>query len=525
MSDKRQAIHLQKNLRSASALPRWLLIGAIGAVAAGCGGGGSSSSGGGDPEQGLTEEEQAMAAAMMGSSIVGMAHNYAESSAEEPEEPGQGGSTLSMLASTSTPQITDTVLLSYRCDELDGFDGEGQVRFEDGLSGMMNSVEFPAQHFSGELADGTDSGARMRADCVVAEEGGDELMRTHGSFDLAQRSYTEGRAIYAAAGAHAGDGRDDAPDTQGYMESGMRYGSGTGEEFLTSLYRYEMWYCEACVDGDLNNFTGSEAFDVTSVSNIDMAISMEGLAMDVQLGEFGGTPFVFTSSEAGSGAAEVSLDGRMAYLDRNTGCGIDATYETVESLHISDYDTDDSSTDSGEIKVTLNESSATYTVTFNNGQPTLFNASGAVVTPEMSDAAARCGFDTGGDGAATGGTDDLAGVWVSGCMQMDQSTWGQLTLEITPTLYIETARLYDEGACMGSATETNGTNWSYIVGAEVSTEPGAYELDLYKLDGSRVFDIFKIEGDSLYLGAPDSGPDDEPSRPETVDRSWEFTLQ
>lgn len=515
---------------SVSALQRWLLFGAIGALAVGCGGSGS---GGDNPDTtkktSLSEEEQALGAAVLGVTLTSMVQQQAENSAEPPEN--QTGSTAGLgYSSAQTAATSDDVPLNFECTQ-------GTVRSDFGDLIDLASVSFPAASFQniGSLAftSGSADDMQMRVnECIISDDGGVELLRMDGSADVGQLvgiNDSGARAVYAVAGAYAGDGRADVPDTDGYLESSVSFGAHE----MDMRARYKFWLCEGCVDGDMGNFTGT-SLDVTSVSFIDMRFSYsDDSDIEIYTGKFGGDPFVFSSSDAGGGNAEVDLGGRMAYTDHNTGCGFDVTYATERTLFLSGYDTESSSTDDGEIRVTLNETGSTYTVAFSNGDATVWDAVGNVVTPEPSERAIECGFVDGGgvddEGNTETGSDDPSGTWRSQCKQMGVDTWGQLTLTFEGAISqsVEQAYVYDNDTCSGMWQDGSATSsWHYTVGNAVSTEPGAYEIDFINLNDQReVFDIFKIDGNTLYLGAPDSGPDQAAYRPTVIDTSWAFAKQ
>lgn len=516
----------------------WLVVG--------CGDSSSSSDGpdGGDIQVSLSEEEQVVGAAVLGTVQAGAALNQTEQVGAGQEDP-LGGSSSQAALSLPTASQDEEVAIVFECPHPDavGYEGEGAWRYQTGSLIDLRELDFPdGFKNASSLPEGQDDSAAsanyaddfyLRTDCVVREEGGDEVFQFHGSANVAQLenvSDSDGRAVAVLIGGYTGPNRSDAPDT---AES-MVFSSSFGDENTTSSYRAKTFSCSGCVDGDLGDFSGDAVSDVLTRGFMEMDLAFPGgFRMSWQVGGGVDDPFTMRTSLVGGGTnqTKVELDGLLAYMNTDSGCGFDVTYNTLEPLSIAGYDQDEPETVAGKMEVTLNETGNIYTVEFTDGQVTVTDSAGNDVTPEPTQDAQICGFVAGdsGDGGAVGGADDPNGTWVSECKQIAADEWGKLTLifDGDSNQFTEQADVYSDSFCTTHAG-SNEAVWDYEVGDPVGSEPGAYEIDF--LNGNEpareeIFDIFKIENGTLYLGAPDSGPDSEEYRPETIDEDWAFTKQ
>ncbi len=348
----------------------------------GCSGGSSSSNGGGDPVNGtipMSEEEQALISVFSGGAggIVDMAQGSLGSLDDMTYLEGMESddTTTTNILSLAAPRLEGGEYLD--CSNLEDVEGEGAIYMEEG---KWATVDFP-DTFTNNTGVSVDDSILMRADCVLYDENSNPAFHYEGSMDMVVRDDIDGLLLGARVGGFNGYEIDDAPDLSGYFKTTFP-SQGGGLE-----YRAEIYSCSGCVDGDLANFTGDLYRDNTTRMFSSMIMEMtEGdypMHLEIHIGENPQNPYIVQTTDLLT-YTEVEMNGRLAFLDHETGCGFDVTHNTVESLVVAgydDHDLDDQEIVSGKVDVTINDTGRIFTVEFVGGEATIYDSAGNPVTP------------------------------------------------------------------------------------------------------------------------------------------------
>lgn len=134
-------------------------------------------------------------------------------------------------------------------------------------------------------------------------------------------------------------------------------------------------------------------------------------------------------------------------------------------------------------------------------------------------------------GDSIGDAASLQGTWVSGCVQSDSGFSSRSEIIFSGGSYSTISRDYNGASCL-VLDETVTSSGTFSVGSLITTSSGksAYKVDVTQLkrDGVEetlsIYDIFRIEGNKLYLGDFGENDDvtnegDEANRPTKLDFS------
>ncbi|KPP97820.1 hypothetical protein [Marinobacter sp. HL-58] len=502
---------------------------------AGCGGG---SSGGGDGDDGgnggnegddppnvstLSDSRQALAIAY---SIAGQANTLpgqalAQSgSAAEDEQVGAMAQSKSVSTATTTEPYDN-------CSAVDDSVDPGFVAQEGNVIDL-SEVDFPSPFTSSaSVASGAADDARGRANCDVSQA------RVLGAYDIAQRedvdTYPNRRLVFAEAGGLGGDtlSFDDAPDPSRSLQL---------ESPLAGLsipvLRYRMYLCDGCVDGDLSDWLGTPGEDLTSVAFLEMDMEINGNQSYSRLGTLD-DPFVLQAAQDSGGTGDIRLDINGEYEVRSSatqGCGVNATLSTEESgpLYVESLTADEVTPTSGGIDITPAGSEETYTVEFPSGGGEVL-VNGQQASEDDLSAVAACGYVESTEEPEPEEAPDITGTWaMSECEQSDTDQWTSITYTFNSDGSGEaTQEAFDSEAC--DTPENSDTQpFDYEVGEAVDNSPQsvqAYELDLFYDIGVEVYDLFGVDGSTLYLSDPAANPDEEQFRDDELFTDFGYERQ
>ena len=495
---------------------RLALICASSFILGGCFGGSSSSSD--DPaEVQLSEEDQVIGAAVRGLSSAQTISSRAEGLTEGQDDPreDEGTNSTSFNAASSD---SSGVVVGVSADEIpeDFSCAEGSYRIrEDGeYLDINDDFDFPTEYFERSVPDtGSSRDTQIRTDCVIRDDDDDIIFSFDGALDVAQQEGIDGdgRAVALQVGGYSGDAPSDRPN----LDEPLRFNGGSG--FGSSATRIELFSCEGCKDGDLGDFSGDEALDVTSVSFGDLEFSGPGVNFKSRTGASREEPFVLQTalSDTGQdGAADVRLDGLLMFEDTETGCGYDVTYQTNEPLVVEGYEAGGTQTTGGEVEITSNESGNTYLIEFQSDGSLLVNGS---APPQPSSDAMECGYVAGNFSAGLPTNQDLAGTWALEC---DEQTSDGETVWINDTLTFEASgsatretESFDDSSCSGDPENTLKLTFDYQIGSGIPSavdQVAGVEINLFnrrsilndgdESDSPDLFGSFGIGDDKLYWG-------------------------
>lgn len=315
---------------------------------AGCGGGG----GGGNGSTGITSEQQTALAAKTAAGTAQFAQSFARSQTEDSDS-GAGTSAQTsgqvVTRSENTTDCTNGQLVAY--------DNETTVDTALDIGGET----FPAL-FSGTVseADGNQDYYQVRSDCV---ESNFEIV---GSADVALLEVggdPDRTALAYRAGGFPGDYDASTPvDT----DASLDIYSESSAFFIDMSITGVMHACNGCWAGDLDNFGVTPDLNVAAAAWLDMSMDFGDGTTRFVLGESASDRFTLVSREDGGDLAAVDINGRLAVDNPGNDCDFDVTYDTVDDILITDFDTGATGTVGGTVDVTNNDAGDTVRVTFDS---------------------------------------------------------------------------------------------------------------------------------------------------------------
>lgn len=516
-----------KSARIGAERAKWTMLPLATAVAlAGCGGGssgGGDDAGGGGSTSGLSDAQQAVAVAY---TIAGQADSLSNLAVEQSASAGNSEDGFSSESFTFSAASTEEPYDD--CNAVDDSVDRGFV-VQSGDALDLADIDFPSPFTSSVNNNlGLKADARGRANCDIGQ------LKALGAYDIAQREDIDQdpgkRLVYARAGGLAGSSL--SFDSVAEVSESFQLESSVGGVSFPNL-RYEMYVCNGCVDGDLSDWTGDPAKHITSVTFLEMEIGVDGGSTYSRLGTID-EPFVLQSAPdaGGTGDVRVEVNGEyeVTYGSDAEGCGLNAKLSTDEvgPLYVDSLMADTVTPKRGAINVSPAGSDKTFTVEFpaGGGSPLI---DGRAVDEDDMDAVVRCGYVESTDIAPPDVAPDISGTWQSPCRQVQEDSWLNLTYTFNAngTGDAEFA-LFSDDSC--SVNTESGTNvFTYHVGSAVDNSPQAvpaFELDLnfYEM-GETVYDLYGVDGNTLFLTDPADNPDQEQFRDDRLFMGFGYQRQ